>query len=225
MNKKEIFNKYRSVIGIVLKVKNIFAVKKKIYGKNNKITGLDSVMAKKCLITISGSNNVIEFGEMSQIYGVSISIYGDNNRITIGKLNYLSYCAFALEDSNNQILTGDHTYIYNNTELAAMEGTKIVMGEDCLISSDVVIRTGDSHRIESINDHKRINFSKDIILGRHVWVGKRAMLMKGTAVKDGCIVAAGGLVTSSSKFDKNTVIGGNPASVLKENCTWQHLRG
>lgn len=225
MDKKEVFNKYRPLIGIVLKLKNSFAVKKKICGKNNIINGLDGVIVKKCHISVSGSNNIIEFGEMSQIYGVGISICGDNNKIKIGKLNYLSGCSFALEDSDNQILTGDHTYIYNNTEIAAMEGTKIVMGEDCLLSSDVVMRTGDSHRIESVADRQRLNFSKDIMLGKHVWIGKRAMLMKGCTVKDGCIIAAGGVVTSKCKAGENTVVGGNPASVLKENCTWQHLRG
>ena len=73
------------------------------------------------------------------------------------------------------------------------------------------------------NDMKneRINPDKAIIVGNHVWIGCKCVLLKGAKVPDHTVVAAGTLLKSAFK-DEHQVIGGNPPSVLKHDVRWEH---
>ena len=82
------------------------------------------------------------------------------------------------------------------THLACIEGTAISIGEHCLFSSDVTLRTGDSHAITDLAG-KRINASEDIILADHVWVGNRAIITKGASVAQDSVVATGAIFNQS----------------------------
>lgn len=155
------------------------------------IKGRSHALFTKCNISVSGKNNVIAFGDMCQIRNVHISICGDNNIIDLGELCYIDGISICIEDSNNTISIGRHCYIHNHTEISAIEGTEIKIEEDCLFSSDIVVRTGDSHSIIDVKTKKRINSSQNITLGEHVWVGKRAMILKGSNIGANSVVGAG----------------------------------
>lgn len=93
-----------------------------------------------------------------------------------------------------------------------------MVGNDCLFSSEIVIRTGDSHSI--LNETgTRINPAKDVVIGNHVWVGHRALITKGVSIPENCVVGTGAVVTKP--IDKSgTVIAGVPAKIIKENINW-----
>ena len=106
--------------------------------------------------------------------------------------------------------------------MAVIEGTRIILGKDCMLSSGIEIRTGDSHSIVN-NEGDRINPSKEIVVGNHVWIGTRAMLLKGSRIADDCIVGAGSIVTGS--FDEaGCALAGNPAKVLRKDVSWKRER-
>ncbi len=69
------------------------------------------------------------------------------------------------------------------TRLACIEGTSIEIGEDCMFSANIVFRTGDSHSIIN-SDGQRINASKSICIGNHVWIGNTVIVNKGVKVSD-----------------------------------------
>ena len=95
----------------------------------------------------------------------------------------------------------------------------ITFGNDVLISWDNLFLDSDFHKIK-ING-SITNLPKEIVIGNHVWVGCRCTILKGTFIKDEIIVAANSTV--SGKFDQShTIIGGNPAKVVKENVSWEH---
>lgn len=56
---------------------------------------------------------------------------------------------------------------------------------------------------------------EEIVIGNDVWIGAGSVILKGARIGDGCIVAAGSVVTKGT-YPANSLIGGNPASVLKE---------
>jgi acetyltransferase-like isoleucine patch superfamily enzyme len=91
----------------------------------------------------------------------------------------------------------------------------ITIGSDVLISEQVLIRDSDDHQI--LNQSK--NGTKPIQIGNHVWIGMRAAILKGVTIGDGGIVAAGSVVT----FDvpANSLVGGVPANIIKENIRWK----
>lgn len=92
--------------------------------------------------------------------------------------------------------------------------SKITIGEGSTIARDVVIRDYDGHTIELAN----YQISKPITIGKHVWIGNRAMILKGVTIGDGAIVGAGSIVTKD--VPAGSVVVGNPAKVIKENVKW-----
>lgn len=225
MDLKKIYRKYSRFIKPVLYCKNrLTGVRIHSSGQDNTVTGLDSCRAKGCTISISGNHNMVEIGDMSSLFGVHISINGSGNRITLGPRNFLNGAIFCIEDDNNTIRTGEHTYIYNNTEISAIESTVVSIGNDCLFSGNIMIRTGDSHVIMDKDSGVRINHSADISIADHVWLGNGCKILKGTNIGSGCVVATGAIITSGSDTCENAVLAGIPAKITKKNIIWKQER-
>ena len=91
-----------------------------------------------------------------------------------------------------------------------------------MFSSNIKFRTGDSHSVLDLEGN-RINPSKDITIGNHVWIGQSVFVGKGASIGDHNIVGACAVVTK--KFDRtNVALGGNPAKIIKENVDWSRER-
>ena len=91
--------------------------------------------------------------------------------------------------------------------------TQVVIGNNCLIGPQVVIRDDDAHEV--IGGVR----TAPIIIGDNVWVGTRAVILKGVTIGDGAIVAAAAVVTKD--VPPRTIVGGNPAHVIRENASWK----
>lgn len=222
MNKKELVVKYRPLVSLACRVynlRNFFRIK--ITGRGNRIEAPVALL-KKVHIRIKGSNNRILIGDFAQLPGASITIHGSNNVITIGPWCYLGGTDLFLEDDGGRITIGDHTKFLGKTHLAVIEGTSITIGRDCLFSSDIQLRTGDSHSILDLQG-RRINSSEDIVIGDHVWVGTRAFLTKGARVASHCIVGACALVTRAFE-EPHCTLAGVPAKVVKREVDWSIRR-
>ncbi|MDF2540688.1 MAG: hypothetical protein K0S47_406 [Herbinix sp.] len=196
---------------------------------NNRIRGrrgnklmIENAYMKSCKISIHGKNNLIIIKDYGRLVHCSITIHGDNNRIILGEGVSAYLCEFYLEDKGNQIIVGKDTHINGKTHIACIEGCKIKIGERCLFSSEVVLRTGDSHSIINL-DGTRINESRNIILGDHIWIGHRVTLTKGVVLGTNSIVATGAIVTKP--FHKtNVILGGIPAKIIKKDINWDEQR-
>ena len=53
-----------------------------------------------------------------------------------------------------------------------------------------------------------------IIIGNDCWIGRGATILGGVTIGDGCVIAAGSVVTKS--FPDNVIIGGVPAKIIKD---------
>ena len=96
----------------------------------------------------------------------------------------------------------------------------IRFGNDCLLSWDILVMDTDEHPLYD-KEHKRINPDKPIIVGNHVWIGCKCVLLKGAEIPDNTVLAAGTLLTSAFSGEQQ-VIGGNPPSILKRDVHWEH---
>ena len=83
---------------------------------------------------------------------------------------------------------GTGTYLNRNTEVIAWRDVRI--GHDCMVGWDVLIMDTDQHPVPDRGLENR-----PVRIGDRVWIGARATILKGVAVGDGAIIAAGAVVT------------------------------
>ncbi len=170
----------------------------------------------------SGRNNMVSIEEGSVCYNCTFVFRGNNNLVSVGENVYARNTEFWIEDDGNQIVIDKNSSLCGEIHLSCIEGTSIYIGEDCLFSSDIVIRTGDSHSILSL-EGSRINRSENITISNRVWIGHRVLIGKGVKLPEDTIVATGAIVTKSFK-EANTVLAGIPAKVVKNHVKWEKQR-
>lgn len=195
---------------------------KKIRGRNN-IVSCRSNHIINSRIYVYGNNNVIEIHENCRVDNTKIYIRGDNCKVIINSGCFINNGDICIEDNNNQIIIGANTCFTSRFHFACMEGTAISIGERCLFASDIIVRTGDSHSIVEMDSGIRTNYSCDCIVGNHCWIGNRTTINKGVLISDDSIVASNSVVTKQFK-EKNVVIAGIPAKVIKRGITWEGER-
>lgn len=170
-------------------------------------------------IKCKGKNNHIEFSGGGII---KTKINGDNNKLIIGNNSFIQDANFNFEDSGNLVSIGSDTRMCGKINIAAVESSSIYIGDNCLFSAEIEIRTSDSHAIYDMSGH-RINSAKNIKIGNYVWVGQRVFILKGAQIGNGSVVGAAALV--NKKFEEERcIIAGNPAHIVKKNILWDKDR-
>ena len=90
---------------------------------------------------------------------------------------------------------------------------RIIIGWDVMLGRDVMIYDSDYHQT-GVNARK-----SQVIIGNHVWIGSRAMLMKGARIGNGAIVSANAWVTG--KVKEKSMVSGMPAKRLMDCVEWK----
>lgn len=92
--------------------------------------------------------------------------------------------------------------------------SSIRVGEGTLIGSGAMIIDTDFHRLNENGqwDEDPAQGAKGIHIGRFVFIGARAIILKGVTIGDGAVVGAGSVVTKDVPASHLAV--GNPARVL-----------
>lgn len=180
-------------------------------------------IVKGCKIVNRGQNNRIIIGDYSRLLDCTITIRGNDNIIRIGSRCTCKQAVFCIEDNSNVIELGNETSLCGQIQLAAIERTTIKVGERCLFSSKIDIRTGDSHSLVQKGTAKRLNYSASIDIGNHVWVGTGVTILKGTSIAENCMVGASSLLCKRYS-NPNCVIAGVPAKEVKRNIDWMAER-
>ena len=200
----------------------------RILGRNRYRIGKNILIVEKARfckteIKIVGTDNVVEIRKGTFFRNCKIYIYGNGNKVIIGENVIANGARFHMEDDESTINIMDNTTIENNTEIAAIEGTNIQIGKDCMISSDVRICTGDSHSLVDL-DGNRVNPSVDIRIGSHCWIGARAVVNKGVSIPEHCTIGACSVITQNLKAVSHCVIAGIPGTVIRQQVDWRRER-
>lgn len=185
-------------------------------GLDNEINVVESNYSDHVKITINGNNNIIKIDETVKFPFLNIFVVGDNNLIKI--------CHSCNLRGNIHVRHGSDITIGENTtsvemHIFSLEGKSIKIGSDCMFSSRVYIRNSDEHGIFDF-DGNRINLAKDIIIGKHVWLGDNVTINKGVEILDNIVVGSGSIVIKSLK-NPFAVYAGIPAKLIKENIVWK----
>ena len=93
----------------------------------------------------------------------------------------------------------------------------MVIGDHVLIASDVFITDHDHGEITrvamDVAPALRPLVCSPVTIGNNVWIGEKVVILKGVEIGEGCVIAAGAVVTKS--MPSYSVIGGIPARVLR----------
>lgn len=215
-----IYNRYPRIAKIIRLIHNSTGGNKIKTGEST--FRISDTLMKKTRIVFNGKNNKLIIDKDVRLFNCNFFILGENNTIIIGEKSILNNCDFWMEDNDNYIKLGASTTINGTTQIACIEGCRVIIGNDCMLSSEISIRTGDSHSIID-NEGARINSSKDVMIGNHVWIGTRCIINKGTIIRDNSIVGAGAVVTKVFN-ESNIIIAGNPARIIRNDIGWRRER-
>lgn len=155
--------------------------------------------------------------------GATLSI-GDDCTIKSSFLSNLvglySRSVIVTRTTDAEIIIGDHVGISGATIYARK---KIHIGDHTCIGGNCKILDNDFHPLDyalrdrlledpGSGDADTIS-SREIIIGKHCFIGCNSIILKGTVLGDGCVVGAGAVV--AGRFPKGCVIVGNPAKVIR----------
>ena len=190
-------------------------------GRNNKIVNQGGIkVGSRIQIAGNGNKLIIEKGCM--LLNSLVKISGNNNEVVLKANSYVAGAELWVEDNQCTLIIGERTFVGHHSHLACTEdGSRLIIGDDGMISSYVQIRTGDSHSIVDLEGN-RINPAESVEIGNHCWIGEGSKVMKGVRLEGDNVVSTGAIVTKS--FDKNVLLGGIPAKVIKDNVTWDKER-
>jgi acetyltransferase-like isoleucine patch superfamily enzyme len=102
-----------------------------------------------------------------------------------------------------QLNIGDGTFLNRSSRVFC--GERVEMGRDCMISWQATVT-------DSLGDGQAPGHFAPVYLGDHVWLGARVVVLGGTRLGAGCIVAAGSVV--QGEYPAGSVLAGRPAEVV-----------
>ncbi len=117
---------------------------------------------------------------------------------------------------NARVYIGDDTYLGDFTNILAVQEVNI--GRGCAISWHVLFMDTSSHPL-GIRGEVPTTRIAPIKVEDHVWIGCRAVILKGVTVGEGSIIANNAVVTHN--VPPRTMVAGNPARVIREDVIWE----
>jgi len=134
-------------------------------------------------------------------------------KVSIGKVVFYSGCNLSV-DGTFSFQSG---YVnYNSTIICRNE---ISIGKNVIIAPEVIIRDSDQHNLIDNNLHMGVRpASAPIHIGNHVWIGTRAIILKGVNIGNNVVIASGAVVTRD--VPDNCCAAGVPARIIKKNINW-----
>ena len=175
------------------------------YGNNNKIVVKLPQSMKNCIIKCS-DNNIVKIDKsiysIKNLHIAPIYPMSNSSEVYIGK-NFVS----------------TNCKIFNHDEISQ----KLYIGDNVMTSFDVVIWPSDGHSVinkETNAIENQISFPTRI--GNHVWLERGVSVLKNTIIPDNTILATNTLANKVYE-EKNTILAGIPAKIVKHNMDWDML--
>lgn len=168
-------------------------------------------------ITADGEGSRVIVGKGVHFEGTVIQVNGPDCLVLIGDKCRLKGLTIAVRSPGSIVMIGAGTS-WESGAIISQSGNVVALGNDCMVSNSVVVRTSDGHAIFDAETRLAINNSADLFIGHHVWLGNSSRVNKGARIGSGTIL--GQCAIASGTLDPNCVYGGVPAKKIKQGVLW-----
>lgn len=166
----------------------------------------------------------VRMGKTPKLYGIPMVSLYPGSRIVIGdnvtlrsksKGNAIGVnheVILRTQAQGAEIIIGNRVGISGGAICAIR---RVTIGDGTLIGANVVIADNDFHPSDPVKRKvgERNLESKEIIIGKNVWLGADTYICKGVSIGDNSVIGAKSVVTKS--IPPNSVAVGVPAKVVK----------
>jgi len=179
----------------------------------NNFVVADKITENQVFVNSSKSrmlNSSIEFRGKSNILFVEDGVVLKNSRIIFNHNNsvvYLSksrhvYILKCFINNNSVLYFGKDCYFNDTSHMNTIisESKNVIVGDEGLFSFGIWLRTADPHLLYDVENRERINQSKSIFIGDHVWIGQQSLILKGTQIGSGSVLGGGGQLYQTKGF-------------------------
>ena len=192
------------------------------------------------VITVNGETKKVQ-----NMPGLAVNFLGDNAKVVFKEpIPKIVNCKFVLGNLATIIIADSTRYINEliidasqcnslvkigrdfscyrtDIFLGAEPNLSVVIGDNCMFAYGTEIRTSDAHSIIDKTNGKVVNFGKSITIGNHVWITKNCKILKGVELQDWTVIGIGSIVTKRI-MEKECVVAGCPAKVVKRGIRWDY---
>jgi acetyltransferase-like isoleucine patch superfamily enzyme len=162
---------------------------------------------------IAGKNLIL--GDNVDINALSTDGIVLGNHVSIARDSIL-FCTGVIAQKGKSITIGDRTGIGARAFLAGQGG--IIIGDDVITGPNIQIFSENHNFSDPEQTIKSQGVTKQTtVIGNNCWLGGGVTILAGVNIGDGCIIAAGSVVTRS--VPANSVVAGVPAKVIKSRDT------
>lgn len=203
LNKKEIkdffkTNKFKTLIVSLKKKANIYIYK----NVELQISKSSKIKVKEKL----GIGRIVGYtGRLKTTF-----ILEKNAKVDVQGKFYIYTGSKVVVREGASLILGNGSFINVDSKIYCKE--KVEIGNNTFIGEEVIIRDTDEHSISNVN-------TKPIKIGNHVWIGMKALILKGVTIGDNSVIAAGSVVNKD--VPSNCLVAGNPAKVIRTNVNWE----
>lgn len=113
------------------------------------------------------------------------------------------------------IYIGENSHINMNCCVWAGENSRIILGDNLLMGPGVSIQSTNHGTDRSHVMMEQPEAEKDIVIGNDCWLCSNVTIVSGVHIADGCVIAAGAVVTKDIT-EPYSVVGGVPAKIISK---------
>jgi len=157
---------------------------------------------------IFGANPMVMKPWYVQFYGAGIRI-GEQVHIIAASDRKVALTTWNFANQQGAIDIGDYCLLCPGVRIDSAVSVNI--GNNCMLAAGAYISDADWH--DQYDRTLPIGKCARVVLKDNVWIGEGAMVSKGVTIGENSIVGARAMVTRD--VPANTIVGGNPAQVLK----------
>lgn len=175
------------------------------------------VKNSKLVYVTKNRNKIIVDGQVDigSLKNTTVFFSGSDNVVTIRGLRNVAKLDLVCVNQS-KISIGSPTTIRGMTVFCAHE-SEINIGENCMISRDIIVYSSKAHGLYSVADGSRRSKS-EINIGDRVWIGQGVRVLAGAKVGNGSVI--GSYSVLAGRIPNNCAAAGNPCRVTTKDIFW-----